>query len=746
MTSPGSSSQPHAGPSAGPPFVVRRLEQVVRRIRALYLVAGVSRVWALVLGLSVALYAADRLLDLPVAVRAVVLTGLLVWLGFQVWRRVLRPLVVGVSALEAARLVEDRVPGFEGRLVSALQLGRGAPGSMEERLATEAADACEGVDLRRVLTARPTGLEALRAAGASLAAALLVTFGEPHLDVFMERLALGDAAWPRDTRMELVVAERSPVHVRQPDSSIIASRDGVVNISALWEGVRPDRVELLIRGSQGTRSGTMTTDPSGRFHGHFKVLSGDTTLAVTGGDDDGEQNRITLRVVEPPRLEAMSFQLEFPEYLGTATRSVGPEGLNVPEGTVIELSGRSSTRALAAELQLLSRAEPVPLTLSEGRGPRDGPLVQRAVGSFVAEASDTLLVVLSDEHGLATPDPAHHALVVQEDRPPAMRVFAPPRSDIKVTASALVPFAVVAEDDHGVAQVVLEAKDGWQLPFERDPTRPNQHRLVLDIRELGLSGSLGYALEAADRRQLPGRGPQLVRLDGRRIDIVQESEVQRLLADRQLRLKENFESLRERQQRATETLLDLQAEPPEDLDRELVAAAVAQNHVTTRMDREVRELVAILGETMTNRLDPGPGADVLLNRMLDDWRVQPVDEAFAPARWRAMARDYASGGYGRLDLVGRLLDMSGFALELSEDLSPAAHEALLAARKDPGPAAYKRAAAAQEEVRVVLERLLGRMDEWEDYQEVVTLVKSLIDDQESLRARTEEALKGAGGN
>jgi hypothetical protein len=37
------------------------------------------------------------------------------------------------------------------------------------------------------------------------------------------------------------------------------------------------------------------------------------------------------------------------------------------------------------------------------------------------------------------------------------------------------------------------------------------------------------------------------------------------------------------------------------------------------------------------------------------------------------------------------------------------------------------------------------MDEWEDYQEVLLLLKGLIDDQRSLRARTQDVLSGARG-
>jgi hypothetical protein len=391
-------------------------------------------------------------------------------------------------------------------------------------------------------------------------------------------------------------------------------------------------------------------------------------------------------------------------------------------------------------LQLLARTDPIALEIVQEP---DGQLVR---GSFIADESDSLSVLLSGEYGLATPDPSLHALVVREDRPPALRVYAPPRSDIKVTASSIVPFAVVAEDDHGIESVVLAPGAGSPRPFDRDADSPQQYRHLLDIRELGLSGTFAYALEAADGRQLPGKGPQIARVEGRRIDIVDDSEVQRLLADRQLRLKESIHALRERQMRASESILDLMVEEPQDLDGELVAAAVAQNQVTTRLVRESRELCGILEETITNRLDPGPGAEGVLERRIQDWLAQPVDEAFAAGPWRALATDYAGGRYGRLDLVGRLLDMAGMALELSEELSPAAHEALTSARQSPGLSSYQAARGAQERVEDMLDRLLDRMDEWEDYQEVLSLVKTLIQDQQSLRARTETALKTSGGN
>ncbi len=730
-------------PSQEPHAVRRRLEQVVSRIRLLHVVAGCSRVLSLALLAVVLLYVADRFLELPIAVRAALGLGALIALGVQTWKRIVRPVWVGVSRLEAARLVEQHLSDFDGRLVSSLQLAEGTPGSFEHQVAEEAARVCEALDLRSVLVARPSMVELLRAAGLALSVAVVVVVARPSLDVFFSRLQLNDTPWPRDTTLELILPERSPVHALLPDGSVVASRGGVLSVAGAWTGVKPERVELVVEGSAGTRSGPMTLDSSGRYRGSLRLEAGDAAIRVRGGDDKGDENLMALQVVEPPRLDAPDFLLQMPSYLGLDEQTVGPEGLSVPEGTRISLSGRASAAVTEGELQFLGQVEPVPLEVQQ-QGEE-----WWIRGEFVAETSDTLSVLLAGAHGLSTPDPSHHPLVVKEDRPPTLRIYAPPRSDIKVTSRALVPFAVVAEDDHGVRSVVLDPADGGPRSFERDVAQAKQYRHVLDLAELGLTGTFSYALEATDGRDLPGKGPQIARVEGRRIDIVDDSEVQRLLADRQLRLKESLQGLRERQLRASESLLDLMAEDSdafEDVDGELVAAAVAQNQVSTRLVREARELCAILEETMTNRLDQGPGAEAILERRLADWLAHPVDGSFDAASWRQLASDYAARRYGRLDTLGRLLDMAGLALELSEELSPAAHEALTAARQLPGLSAYQTARSAQEKVEQVLALLLDRMDEWEDYQEVLSLVKTLIQDQQSLRSRTEQALKATGGN
>jgi hypothetical protein len=92
--------------------------------------------------------------------------------------------------------------------------------------------------------------------------------------------------------------------------------------------------------------------------------------------------------------------------------------------------------------------------------------------------------------------------------------------------------------------------------------------------------------------------------------------------------------------------------------------------------------------------------------------------------------------------VGRLLDMSAVALQLEEEASPQAHKLLGEARANPGHDTLAAARDAQQAVVTGLDALLQRMDEWEDYQEVLLLVKTLTTTSKDCAPHAGSALRG----
>ncbi len=734
MTPP--STSPLSPRPETPTRLAGRLDQVVGRIRLLALLSGLGRLVGLAALILIGTYAVDRALDLPLGVRAALSLLLLGLMAREAWLRLLAPLLRGPGRLEAARLVETGLPQLEGRVITAWQLGASNDGSLQQAVFDQAEAEAGRLDLRTVLDPRPSWRQAARGGGLAVLLLVLSFALDPHAGVFADRWTFGDVPWPRRTHLQLQVADRGPAHVRQADGSLVAARGGVLDVEAAFEGEDPERVELVVLGADGTRTTGMGADARGTYRGHVNLREGDRLVSVRGGDDAGEDDaaRVSLLVIEPPRLRDPEFVLEPPAYLAEAPRTVGPEGLVVTEGTAITLRGVADGEVESAELWLTSRGERIDLEVDTSTSPA------RVSGRFLADSSETLFVKLLGEQGLSAPEPIHYALLVTPDRAPTVRMFSPGRSDVKVTAQAVVPFAVIADDDHGVEVVTLVTAAGASATFTPDARLPGHQRLLIDLSADDTRSPGSYRVEAVDGRQLGDLGPQRAVIEGRRVDVVDDAEVQRLLADRQLRLKEAFLAIRDRQQRALETTDALLEDPPVADDPDLVAVVVSQHQVGTRLERETRELCTIMEETILNRLDPGPGAAALLERRLLDWMLRPVDDTFGAEAWTALASDYEAGAFGRLDLVGRLLDMSAIALRLVAEDGPAAHELLSQARRDPSEANLTGARAAQARVAASLDRLLERMDEWEDYQEVLALVKALIDDQAALRQRTQQVL------
>ena len=83
-------------------------------------------------------------------------------------------------------------------------------------------------------------------------------------------------------------------------------------------------------------------------------------------------------------------------------------------------------------------------------------------------------------------------------------------------------------------------------------------------------------------------------------------------------------------------------------------------------------------------------------------------------------------------------------LDVSQSLSPDAAGAISEARLlldvRERPAAIRRAIDLQERTLAQIDLLLEKMDEWEDFQEILTLFRDLLEDQRDLNARTKTTL------
>jgi hypothetical protein len=136
--------------------------------------------------------------------------------------------------------------------------------------------------------------------------------------------------------------------------------------------------------------------------------------------------------------------------------------------------------------------------------------------------------------------------------------------------------------------------------------------------------------------------------------------------------------------------------------------------------------------------------DRVLDLFVRETRLQPHDDQ---ARFRNLVAASRQDSIGNSDVLGKLVTMTGLALDAAEEASPTAgrtlHDARAAGRIEVVRKFLHAAIRRQIRVRDVLAALLDGLEDWEDYQEVIQLNKELIELQKEIESRTINLLERA---
>jgi len=276
-----------------PPILLKKLAQLRRRERLLYLVWGVARLVSLMLVVLVAACLADWLCDLwdetPWALREFMLRGQLVLAGLAALVFVLVPQLRRLRNERLALLVESQRAELQHRLISALELNR--PGARTAGMSPEllAAMTREAEDQARVIDfptmadhARlrrsawvfvPAALLALGLFLLDTDTALALVRRQLLFDIDIPRAvavaAIGAEVWPSGEEVELEFAVCGP--------GVTAGRSGSVRVRA--DDDRSFSVPLTFEAATGADSATYVAKvPPGSadFSYMGKVLDGRT--------------------------------------------------------------------------------------------------------------------------------------------------------------------------------------------------------------------------------------------------------------------------------------------------------------------------------------------------------------------------------------------------------------------------------------------------------------------------------------
>jgi hypothetical protein len=715
-----------------------RLYSLAEGLAAVAIVLGVG-FW---IGLGI-----DWLLEPSPAVRiamgAVVAAGALA----AAWRYIGRRALASLPADSLALLVERQYPQLDEGLVTTVQAPRARRAEsrdharqMIDATGRRAASAMSEVRLRRVFDMRPLARKG------AVALALLASIGvfalaaREAFDFWLQRIQLSDELWPRRVRLTVVGFED-----RERPGVVNVARDDEfeLNVLASLAGGHsaPDEVEVRWRRpSDGGRGGgpmlkigsaAPGRDEAQRYTYAFKASS-DLEFDVIGGDD--RVRNLRLHAVERPAVTRVWMEVAYPAYMQRAPRSL-------PVSSRADLpQGASAVCRIEANK---------PLESVRVRDPRDQADVAANVSeddrrqfSFAIEeaaADRAYLITMHDADGVENRDPFRLVVAVVPDQPPEISVQLR-GIGAAVTPQATIPLAGRLTDDYALKEAWFEyqiadnavqkrplrtqPESAAELPmterFDLAETDPDTRRPRVEV---AAGQRLTLSLKASDAFDLGGE-PHVGGSQRFLLDVVTPSELRALLEKRELGLRQRFESIYEKMVGVQELLgrIDLAAADEKgDSTGGADGAADDDGQRTRQRDHSRISGARQSGAQLAfETAGVAEGFDDIVAELINN-RVDT--EELKERLERGIAEP--------------LKEISGEMLpKLEERLASlqTAYEASASSAEPPLAAAKAEAAAVVDAMKVVLDRML----ELESYNELVELLRGIVNDQQQLKQQTQE--------
>ena len=698
--------------------------------------------------------------EMPFLARAlllIVVAALIIWI---VVKMLVGRLNRALPDDSLALLVERHHPKLAGRLVTAVQLNQpdrtGDSHSPEllKRVHKEAAAAVDEVDPNRVFRWEPLVRKAMVVGPLAL---LMLGFAIISPSAFgraTSRLTLlSDDPWPRRAHLEMVGIELPAVTASEQETSepdLLTFDEGTIRLprgsnATLRIRAEADKSEVPVvctvyyRGDDGTRGQTNMRRVGRVIDGYqsfvlegspLSGLSDSFTFSVHGLDDRLESYRV--EAVQPPAITAMNVEVRYSDYLRTeGSGAVDREteykaGLRISEGSDVTLVANSSTPLGDADVMLKTDAgESVPNGVSYSDDRRQ---MRLELNDF--KNATTVRIVPRDQNGISAQAAYRYFMGVVLDEPPEVELRLKGVGSA-VTAIARIPVELVAKDDYGVDRLwvkVAPSSDAEQSPktasSEPELDREGNASIVMDVRDLVTDGELdelepGGAIsvyaEASDRYDLGAT--HLTRSELFRLRVVTPEALLALLERRELAMRARLEQTIDETRTLRDTLDQLRRRAFESSDE------ITDDDEAKRQIQVNRLRVQQSGLQASKTSDELSGIATALNDMLLEMVNNRVDSVDRRERISTGVRDPLKKIVE--DPLARLIAQLE-QVEQSVD--------------KPAQAAEKTAVAVQqaEEVLLQLTAVLEKMLDLESYNEILDIVRGLIDDQEELSEETKE--------
>src|SRR3989454_9823879 len=420
--------------------LLKKIALVRSRWKAFLWVRGLA--WVLgvmVVSLLIGLTVADSA-NLPSWAVIALRLGLVAAFVFTVVRVLVMPLRRAPTDAELARFVEEKNPGLEDRLVTAVEAVHKAKTeqvAFVHLLTKDALDRTKHVRFGDQVNKRKFGTFA--ALSGIFAVALLVS------------LYISSLFFPIGSARLLAFTLRPPaidkyeIKVTPGDQTVPRGSD--VLIQAVMTGFDPHRAEVHLRYSNGTQWEASTMEVTPQTVPTFRHLVFNLQEAVHYFvEADGYKSKeFTIDVADLPRVEKLDYTYHYPAYTGLADKKEeGASDMVGLKGTIVDVLVTAS-QALSAGRIVFADGKSVPLQPSGEK---------MAMGKVTIDRTATFRIELTNTNREKYLGLEEYSMEALDDQKPIIE-FTKPGRDTKATKVEEVFTELRAEDDFGVNQLEL---------------------------------------------------------------------------------------------------------------------------------------------------------------------------------------------------------------------------------------------------------------------------------------------------
>ena len=366
--------------------------------------------------------------------------GALLILLTTIYFALVRPLLKRITDARLARLIEERTPGVEDRLVTAVECAnetdsRISP-ALVNRLYRDANSASGAVDVRNVIRRSRLLLYGGAALASLLLFAVVLKWGPREISEGVAQLVTPTTLAASSNAMSIKVRPGTARVPKGSDQDVVAT---LVNFDS-------QTVTIFARplGSKADFQGQTMEPAKARTDFRFSIFNIQDSIEYFVESNTIRSEVYKLNVVDLPYVKQLDLTLNFPAFTNLPTKTIEDGGdIAALKGTVATITAKLSGKVRAARI-----------VFADGKKTDMRAQGAEFVGELTVSADTSYYIELVSTDGEAYRGSNEYDVSVLADQPPVIS-FDKPGRDRKATNLEEVFTQARAEDDYGVVSMDL---------------------------------------------------------------------------------------------------------------------------------------------------------------------------------------------------------------------------------------------------------------------------------------------------